>query len=49
MRMPKKRKRNKKPDTAAGDKQKRYPVLFMYSYIPAGKIILRLLADEDVS
>ena len=41
--------KNKKPDTAAGDKQKRYPVLFMYSYIPAGKIILRLLADEDVS
>lgn len=41
--------KNKKPDTVICDKQKRYPVLFMYSYIPAGKIILRLLADEDVS
>lgn len=29
-----KRKRNKKPDTAAGDKQKRYPVLFMYLQDP---------------
>ncbi len=49
MRMPEKRKRNKKPDTAAGDKQKRYPVLFMYLQDPpAGQIILRLLTDEDV-
>ena len=41
------RTKNKKPDTVICEK--RYPVLFMYSYIPAGKIILRLLADEDVS
>ena len=26
--------KNKKPDTVAGDKQKRYPVLFMYLQDP---------------
>ena len=36
--------KNKKPDTVICDKQKA-----VSGYIPAGKIILRLLADEDVS
>jgi len=45
------RTKNKKPDTVICDKQKAVSgsIYVMYSYIPAGKIILRLLADEDVS
>jgi hypothetical protein len=42
------RTKNKKPDTVICDKQKAVSGS-IYSYIPAGKIILRLLADEDVS
>ena len=41
--------KNKKPDTVICDKQKAVSgsiYVFVYS---AGKIILRLLADEDVS
>ena len=41
--------KNKKPDTVICDKQKAVSGSILYSYIPAGKIILRLLADEDVS
>lgn len=42
--------KNKKPDTVICDKQKAVSgSIYVFVYIPAGKIILRLLADEDVS
>ena len=49
MRMPEKRKRNKKPDTVICDKQKAVSGSFyVFTRSPAGQIILRLLTDEDV-